>query len=84
MIDWLVAEPAWTIPAEPVDYTEEEIETLVPVDARIIRQYGVRGASRLSVTGPDGSVDLTLFGDDRFDRCLRTIYSRTGLAKIRF
>ncbi len=61
LIDWLVAEPAWTIPAEPVEYTEEEIETLVPGDARIVRQYGVRGASRLRVTGPDGSVDLTLF-----------------------
>ncbi len=61
LIDWLLEEPAWTIPSAPVEFDEDDVATLAPDSARAIRQYGLRGASSFAVTGPDGSVDVTIF-----------------------
>jgi hypothetical protein len=61
LIEWLVEEPAWAIPAEAVEFDEDGIDALAPAQAGAIRKYGLRGASLFTVTGQAGSVDVTIY-----------------------
>ncbi len=61
LIAWIVDETAWEAASEPVEYGEDDIETLAGDNARAVRKYGLIGASLVTFDGRDGRVETTLY-----------------------
>ena len=51
----------WTPAGEPAKYDEKNLEALAGKRSSTIAHYGLRGATRQSWSGPEGTVRLSLY-----------------------
>jgi hypothetical protein len=61
LISSILEDPAWSLEAETIEYTDDDVETLVGTKLSSVLDYGFIGASQATLTSDEGSVEVTLY-----------------------
>ena len=61
LLSSILEDPAWSLEADPIEYTGDDIETLVGNNLSTVLDYGFIGASQVTLTSDEGGVEVTLY-----------------------
>ena len=61
LISLILEDPAWSLEAEPIEFTTSDVEILVGDNVSSVLDFGLIGASQVELTSNDGRVEITLF-----------------------
>ena len=61
LIGWILEDPTWSLAADPVEYTQDDIETLVGENLSSVLDYGLIGVSQLELASNGETVETILY-----------------------